>query len=195
MKFACSLLFVLTISSPLAVADIVFTILPQNSSIPVGTEGVFDVFISSNSGAVNVAGVDISVQAGDGSGTSGLAKAASATSSLLGVSSAFIDPGLPGAADFGNNLTGGISLSTPQLYATLYLDTTGLALGNHTISFTSLLAINSFFSPVQVAPDTLLTPRSFGFTIAAVPEPTSMMTAATLAFGGMFYRRRRSSRS
>lgn len=188
MKLASFLLVALVVFTQTASADLVFTLSPANASIPLGSQGIFEVYISNSvAGNLNVAGIDLTVQAGDGT-TNGIFTAASATSALLGVTPFIVNDGI---ADASNNLVGGVTITTvPQLYGTLNLDTTGATPGNnYQMAITSAFVVNSgsVSVPFQTSP--------INFNITAVPEPSSILTAAALGLGGMFYRRRRALRS
>ncbi len=183
MRFLKLFLAVLVFLPSVAKADIVFTLTPASQNIPSGTPvGQFNLFLSSNTpGGQVVNGVDVNAIASAGTFTS------SPIFLFGGVE--FDVLSIPGEA-FSTSLAGNQTITTPVLYGTLNLDTSSLAVGNYTISLDQLNANNP--APSQPAHNSIGFGATFSITgLAAVPEPTSIVTAVALGFGGMFYRRRR----
>jgi len=77
---------------------------------------------------------------------------------------------------------GSFPASSPVLLGNLMVDTTALAAGTYTFTIDSVPGGNAFNITDSVG----------SFQVTAVPEPTTMLTAA-LGFGVVMYRRRRAS--
>lgn len=180
MRCLCSLVIGILMLSNVAEADIIFTVSPLTQKVPSGNDAVFNIFVESDSGAVTIDAIDVNANAGLGDGSAGLFTAGQTF--LLGA-----DPfdvlSTPGQAFSTNFQNGGISISTPVLYATLTLSTTGVPLGLHQISLDQLSAN----SPTLGAISTGGTGASY--LVTAVPEPSSLFVGI---FGScaLFLRRR-----
>ena len=167
-------------------AAITFKLAPNNQTAYAGQTMTFTLALqSSQIAGEGINAVDFNVLAGAGDGTGGTFVAPTNTV-ILG--NGPVDyTSTPGQA-FGTNVQA-TNITIPQagvLISNLFLNTTGVAAGNYTLSLSDLAANDAVSGGVGV----------FGSTVnyqilSAVPEPTSILTASTLALGAVFYRKRR----
>jgi hypothetical protein len=180
MKYLLGALLVFGLLAQSGQAAIVFTLSPASQDIVQGDIGVFNVFIRTDTVApVVVDAIDMNLVAGAGNGTGGVFLPSSATF-LLG--STPFDLITSGQAFSTNFQLGGISVPTTNtLYATANLNTTGIALGQRTMSFQTTnnrLFVNS---PTAGSIPTIAVNATY--TIVAVPEPGTLAMVGIGLFG------------
>ncbi len=191
MKLMGFLLLAVLGFSQVASASITFQLAPASQQILQGSTGAFTLsLISSVPAGELVDSTDFNANAGIGNGTQGVFVAPTATVILANLPVDYTST--PGQAFGSNFLAGGISVPSGSgiLLANLFLDTTGVALGNYTMSLDSLGANSPTFGGLSVAGSTVNYE-----VISAVPDPSSVLTALALGGGGLFYRRRRGKMS
>ncbi|MEQ1828369.1 MAG: PEP-CTERM sorting domain-containing protein [Pirellula sp.] len=158
-------------------AAIVFSLSPASQTIPQGTNGLFNLFIRSDTTPVIINSLDVNVVAGAGNGTGGIFLASS--TQFLG-STAFDVTTTPGQAFSTNFQQGGTEIGTTNtLYGILNLRTVGVAPGTYNMQLNNLFANN----PVTSSVPTLAINATY--TIEAVPEPGTfaLVGLAVLGFG------------
>lgn len=187
MKLMSFMLVVVLGLSQAASAAITFQLSPASQTIAQGSTAQFSLnLISSVLSGEQVDAVDFNAIAGAGDGTGGVFVAPTGVTGLLGTSP--MDLSGPGQAFGSNFLSGGILVPSGSgvTFANYFLDTTGVAAGNYTISLSDLAANSPSVAALPVFGSVI----SYEI-VAAVPEPTSILTAASLGLAGVFYRRRR----
>ncbi len=175
-------------------AGIVFRSQTSQATVSQGSAISFDVYISSDSGPVDVNYIEMRALAGDATGTGGLFTAASQVFPFIGGGNATFDltgdPGFPGSA-FNTNSGTSFSLDGEVRYAQLVLDTSASVLGTYNFSLDSLFAFD-FIIPIE---DSIEVPISdsntVSYTIKAVPEPTAVGCVGLVLLVAGVRRRRR----
>ena len=173
--------------SPLASAEIVFSLTPlSGTTIPYGDTQAFQVRVRSTLALGEQAdALEFNAIAGAGDTVAGTFVPPTAQVALNPASPIDITS-QPGTAFGSSFLSGGVLVTNSGiLLANLFLSTVGATPGSYSISLDSLAAN----SPTLAGLLTSSGPAA-SFTITAVPEPTSILTAAMLGGVGMFYRRR-----
>jgi hypothetical protein len=181
-----------------AQADLIYSVEQIGGSNPIviGSTAQFGIFLRTDLPAGNAgipaqqpAGMDLFLELADPNGAAGRFTAGSLTitGGTGGFDQADFDAGgtlvifgsqFP-AIVFPNN-------TTAVEIARLTLDTTGATIGTYNISLTEFFAVTSTFA--QINGSALGVPS---YTIAAVPEPSSMALLGCVALGGYVIRRRR----
>jgi hypothetical protein len=181
-----------------AQADLIYSVEQIGGSNPIiiGSTAQFGIFLRTDLPAGNAgipaqqpAGMDLFLELADPNGAAGRFTAGSLTitGGTGGFDQADFDAGgtlvifgsqFP-AIVFPNN-------TTAVEIARLTLDTTGATIGTYNISLTEFFAVTAGFA--QINGSALGVPS---YTIAAVPEPSSMALLGCVALGGYVIRRRR----
>jgi hypothetical protein len=181
-----------------AKADLVFSVVqstPANgASLFSGltNAGEFDILVRSTVANQSFLGVDFTLTLSELNGDAGLFAS--------GVNVLFPNSSNPGGfitGTFSNGPVGEVVFSTlsnsavtlgtsDSLLARVVLTTVGASLGNYSMSLSGLDAIDSGFNQIASSSAGPLT-----YSIAAVPEPSSMALLGCVALGGYVIRRRR----
>lgn len=181
--------------SPLASAEIVFSLTPiTGTTITPGNTQQFQVMVNSTLALGEQAdALEFNAIAGIGDTIAGTFVPPTAQVALNPASPIDITS-QPGTAFGSSFLSGGVLVPNSGIVlANLFLSTVGATSGNYFLSLDSLAA-NGVFAPGYIGPTALATSAgpsaSYTIGLTAVPEPTSILTAAVLGGVGMFYRRR-----
>ena len=192
MKSTWGFLVVVLALCRTASAEIVFSLTPlSGTTITPGATQQFQVRVSSSLLAGEQAdALEFNAIAGAGDTLAGTfvpptAQVALNPSSPIDITSQ------PGTAFGSSFLSGGVLVPNSGIVlANLFLSTVGATNGTYSLSLDSLAAN----SPTLAGLATSAGPSaSYTIGLTAVPEPTSILTAASLGCVGMFYRRRHSA--
>jgi hypothetical protein len=177
-----------------AQADLIYSVEQIGGANPivVGSTAQFGIFLRTDSPAdiaQRPAGMDLFLELADQNGAAGRF-----TSGVLTINGGTGGFGQSDFDDGGTFIVFGASFpsiefpntTTAVEIARLTLDTTGATLGTYAISLTEFFARNSSFAAINGS--ALGVPS---YTIAAVPEPSSMALLGCVALGGYVIRRRR----
>lgn len=189
MKRASLLLLIIFGLHQVASADIIFSLSPNNQVFNVGDTIQFQLRIASSLLAgEQVDAAEFNAVAGPGNGQGGVFVDPTATV-ILNPATSPIDITHPLGQAFGSNFqTGGILVPNAGIvFANLFLNTTGVVPAVYQLSLTDLAANSPSTAGLLVSG----TPIAYEL-VAAVPEPTSMLTVALFGCGSVISRRRRS---
>ena len=191
MKRAWVFLVVLVALCQTASAEIVFSVTPLSSTITPGDTAQFQVRLASTllSGE-QVDAAEFNANAGPGNGVGGTFVSPTATVILSPLTSPVDFTSTPGQAFASNFQSGGILVpNSGILFANLFLSTIGATPGTYSLSLDQFAANSPTLAGLAASAGPA---ASYQIGLTAVPEPTSILTAASLGCVGMFYRRRQS---
>lgn len=193
MRLSLLFLFAVIGLSPLASAEIVFSLTPiTGTTINPGNTQQFQVMVNSTLALGEQAdALEFNAIAGAGDTVAGTFVPPTAQVALNPLSPIDITS-QPGSAFGSSFLSGGVLVTNSGIVlANLFLSTVGATSGNYFLSLDSLAANGPGPAGVLSALATSAGPSaSYTIGLTAVPEPTSILTAAVLGGVGMFYRRR-----
>jgi hypothetical protein len=158
--------------------------------------GVFSIFISSTTANQSLLGVDFFVELSSPGGQGGVLVAGT-NDFLTGnvsnpagwVGDPFAGAGTTSAFYANISLGAAFSIGTSEtLLATVTLSTVGAVDGTYSVNLSQVVAADGAFFEIPLSPTSTL---STSYTIAAVPEPTSMALVAVVGLGALVRHRRR----
>lgn len=200
MKYLAFLGMAWLLISNSASAGLILTAVAVNpSSVEAGTPIGLNIFLRSDlAGGELVGGLDFVVHAattanGTGNGTAG--RFSSGSTFLLGSTPIDVVGNGPGQA-FSTNFANpgstvafadGVGANLGSLYASLTLNTTGVASGGYFFAIDQLAAARPDFSPIAITANG----TSFTIQATAVPEPSSLALMGLASCGWAAWRKRR----
>lgn len=181
-----------------AQADLIYSVeqIGGSNPITIGDTAEFGIFLRTDLPAGNAgipsqqpAGIDLFMELADPNGVAGRFTAGALT--INGGTGGFDQADFDAGGTFiifGSQFPAIVfpDNTTPVEIARLTLDTTGATVGTYNIALTDFFAVASNFT--QINGSALGVPS---YTIAAVPEPSSMALLGCVALGGYVIRRRR----
>jgi len=171
-------------------AAIQFSLTPPTQTVAAGTTARFDLFLTPDVN-VNMGGFTVNVASQAGTFSSGnfallIGTGAGQEWDLISTPGEAYSTYDSFSQNPANPPTAALTANVPVLFGSLFLDTTGVSDGTYSVSFTENGAISGLGGDLG---GTNAGPVSF--TIAAVPEPTSLALLSVVGCGLLVQRRQK----